>query len=60
MKLPTETIEELREPSNVWKLLGAWGLTETNCSVERIAVYTFHARWATTFNKGRYIIAGDA
>lgn len=45
MRLPEETIDQLREPKNVWKLLGEWGLTEDNCQVERIAVYTFHARW---------------
>ena len=33
---------------------------QENCTVERKVIYTFRARWATEFSKGRVTLAGDA
>lgn len=33
---------------------------KTNCFLERKVIYTFKARWANEFFKGRVALAGDA
>ncbi|WP_036511206.1 bifunctional 3-(3-hydroxy-phenyl)propionate/3-hydroxycinnamic acid hydroxylase MhpA [Nocardia aobensis] len=60
MRLPGEDPEELGTTENAWKLLRAWGRTPDNTRLERHAMYTFGARWADTWRRGRLIIAGDA
>ncbi len=60
MRLPGETIEELNNEATAWRLLEPWNLTPANASLERHAVYTFQARWADVWRKGRIFIAGDA
>ncbi len=60
MKLPDETIEQLNNVDTAWKLLEPWNLTPDNAALERHAVYTFRARWAETWRKGRVLLAGDA
>lgn len=60
MRRPGETRDELNTPEKAWKLLEAWDRTPKNTTLERHAVYTFAARWADTWNRGRLVIAGDA
>ncbi|KDE13427.1 bifunctional 3-(3-hydroxy-phenyl)propionate/3-hydroxycinnamic acid hydroxylase [Rhodococcus aetherivorans] len=60
MRLPGETRDSLNDPAKAWELLAAWGRTPENTDLERHAVYTFGARWADAWNKGRLILAGDA
>ncbi|SEO87464.1 bifunctional 3-(3-hydroxy-phenyl)propionate/3-hydroxycinnamic acid hydroxylase [Amycolatopsis saalfeldensis] len=60
MRLPGETREELNTAEKAWELLGPWGRTPENSRLERHAVYTFAARWADRWNRGRLAIAGDA
>jgi 2-polyprenyl-6-methoxyphenol hydroxylase-like FAD-dependent oxidoreductase len=60
MRLPGETIEELNNEATAWRLLDPWNLTPTNATLERHAVYTFQARWADEWRKGRIFLAGDA
>lgn len=60
MVLPGENPTELALEDNAWKLLGPWGLTRENATLERSAVYRFQARWAKQWNMGRCAIAGDA
>lgn len=60
MLLPGETKEEIDSDENAWRLLADWGITPDNATLERRAVYTFQARWAETWNKGRALVAGDA
>jgi flavoprotein hydroxylase len=60
MRMPGETIDELNNEEAAWKLLAPWGFTPDNCSVERHAIYTFQARWAETWRRGRMLIAGDS
>jgi len=60
MRLPSETIEQLNCAETAWKLLETWNLTPDNATLERHAVYTFRARWAETWRKGRVLLAGDA
>lgn len=60
MRLPEESIEDLNTPERAWELLKAWGRTPANTELERHCVYTFAARWAESWNRGRVAIAGDA
>jgi 2-polyprenyl-6-methoxyphenol hydroxylase-like FAD-dependent oxidoreductase len=60
MRLPGETRDELNTAGKAWELLEPWGRTPENSRLERHAVYTFAARWADRWNRGRLAIAGDA
>ncbi|WP_409371008.1 bifunctional 3-(3-hydroxy-phenyl)propionate/3-hydroxycinnamic acid hydroxylase [Mycolicibacterium setense] len=60
MRLPGETREELNTAERAWQLLEPWGRTPENTELERHAVYTFAARWAEQWNRGRLLLAGDA
>ena len=60
MRLPHETIEELNNEETAWRLLARWELTPDNAELERHTVYTFQARWADAWRRGRVVIAGDA
>jgi flavoprotein hydroxylase len=60
MRLPHETIEELNNEETAWRLLAPWQLTPDNADLERHTVYTFQARWADRWRRGRVLIAGDA
>ena len=57
---PGESKEEFNTEENVWKLLQPWDITLENAILERFALYTFRARWADNWRKGRVMIAGDA
>ncbi|MEW5625432.1 bifunctional 3-(3-hydroxy-phenyl)propionate/3-hydroxycinnamic acid hydroxylase [Streptomyces hydrogenans] len=60
MRLPHESVEELRTPEAAWRLLEPWGRTPENTTIERHAVYTFQARWVERWREGRLVLAGDA
>ncbi len=60
MRLPDETREELDRAERAWELLAPWGVHPDNATLERHAVYTFQARWAREWRRGRLMIAGDA
>jgi flavoprotein hydroxylase len=60
MRLPHETIDELNNEATAWRLLAPWQLTPDNADLERHTVYTFQARWADQWRRGRALIAGDA
>jgi flavoprotein hydroxylase len=60
MRLPGEAIEDLNTPETAWRLLGSWGRTPENSTLERHVVYTFQAQWAERWNAGRLALAGDA
>ena len=46
-------------PDNIWRRLARW-LTPAEAEVERAAVYTFHSVIASSWRRGRLLIAGDA
>jgi hypothetical protein len=60
MRLPRETLDELNSEETAWRLLAPWGVHSGNAKLERHAVYTFRARWADAWRKGRLLLAGDA
>jgi hypothetical protein len=60
MRLPHETLEELNDEATAWRLLSAWDVRPDNATLERHAVYTFRARWADVWRRGRLLVAGDA
>ena len=59
MLLPGETRAEMESDVRVGQLLAPWG-KPADMTVERKAVYRFHARTARAFRKGRIFLAGDA
>ncbi|MFI5856269.1 bifunctional 3-(3-hydroxy-phenyl)propionate/3-hydroxycinnamic acid hydroxylase [Streptomyces parvulus] len=60
MRLPHESVEELRTPEAAWRLLEPWGRTPENTTLERHTVYTFQARWVDRWREGPLLLAGDA
>jgi hypothetical protein len=60
MRLPGEPIAALGEEARAWELLGPWDVHPWNARLERHAVYTFNARYAEQWRRGRVFLAGDA
>ena len=58
--LPGETREELERPDTAWRLLADWGVTPDNATIIRQLVYTFEARLAERWRRGRVFLMGDA
>jgi 3-(3-hydroxy-phenyl)propionate hydroxylase len=59
MILPGETPEAISTPASVERLLAPWNVAGA-VRIERTAVYTFRARIAEQWRKGRVLLAGDA
>ena len=59
MLRPGETHEEVQSETRIRRLLSRWGNVD-EMSIERKAVYRFHARTVDAFSKGRVFLAGDA
>lgn len=59
MILPGETPEAISTPESVQRLLAPWNVAGA-VRIERTAVYTFRARIAEEWRKGRVLLAGDA
>ena len=60
MRLPGESREELDRAESAWALLAPHGATPDNAVLGRHSVYTFQACWATRWQEGRVLLAGDA
>ncbi len=56
---PGETRAEMESDARIRELLAPWGI-QSEMSIERKAVYRFHARAAEAFSKGRVFLVGDA
>lgn len=56
---PGETREEMEQPEKIRALLSPWCKPE-ELTIERTAVYRFHARIVDRFSKGRVFLVGDA
>ncbi|MEZ5501350.1 MAG: FAD-dependent monooxygenase [Halioglobus sp.] len=54
-----ETREDMMQPEQVRQLLAPWADLDT-LTVERTAVYRFHARTVSQFRRGRTLLVGDA
>lgn len=59
MLAPGETREQMETDERIAGLLAPWGRLD-QITVERRAVYRFHARCCDQFQKGRVFLAGDA
>lgn len=59
MLQPNESAEVMEQPEQIEKLLAPWA-TLKDLTVERQAVYRFHARCCDSFQKGRVFLVGDA
>lgn len=60
MLMPGENAAEFITEQNAWLLVEPWGVTPENADLERLAMYTFHARHVTAWSRGRVFVAGDA
>lgn len=60
LRMPWESVEELNTPETAWQKVGEFGLTPENSVMERHVMYTFRARWADEWRRGRVFLAGDA
>lgn len=56
---PGETPEQVLDDAFIARLLAPWNV-DGAVTLERKAVYRFHARIATQWRKGRVLLAGDA
>lgn len=54
-----DDVETIFDVNNLLKLLAPWG-DMSNIKIARKAVYTFHARTAEHYQKGRVFLLGDA
>ena len=54
-----ETREEMENPNKIAELLAPW-IDAKDLSIERHAVYRFHARCCDHFQQGRVFLVGDA
>jgi 3-(3-hydroxy-phenyl)propionate hydroxylase len=59
MLRPGESREEMEKPETVKRLLAPW-CDADRVTIERTAVYRFHAREARAFSRGRCFLVGDA
>jgi 3-(3-hydroxy-phenyl)propionate hydroxylase len=59
MLRPGETREQMERPETIRALLAPWCKSE-DITIERTAVYRFHARIVNRFSRGRVFLAGDA
>lgn len=59
MLQPGETREDMERPEKLAALLAPWARAE-DLSIERHAVYRFHARCCRQFQQGRVFLVGDA
>lgn len=59
MVMPGDDIPQLTQPESIWSLLSGY-IDPAQVSIERAAVYTFHALLANNWVKARLLIAGDA
>ncbi|RFA12094.1 hypothetical protein B7R22_16805 [Subtercola boreus] len=60
MRLPAESADELKTEAIAWQLIEPWGVTPAEADLVRHTVYTFQARYADTWRRGRLLIAGDS
>ncbi|MDB5598203.1 MAG: 2-polyprenyl-6-methoxyphenol hydroxylase-like oxidoreductase [Xanthobacteraceae bacterium] len=56
---PDESTEAMEQDTEARRLLGEFGV-DANAPIARAKVYTFHARIADVWRKGRVFLAGDA
>lgn len=59
MLQPGETRAEMESPARIAELLKGW-VSADALTIERKAVYRFHARCCDSFQKGRVFLVGDA
>lgn len=60
MLMPGEDRSAFATEENAWRLVAPWGVDPADAELERLAMYTFHARCAPAWGEGRVFIAGDA
>ena len=58
--LPGESRELLEAPETAWRLLADQGVTSDDVEIVRQLVYTFEARLARGWRRGRVFLMGDA
>ena len=59
MLMPGDDPATAEDPATVWRWLAPW-IAPHEATIERAAVYTFHAAIAREWRAGRLLLAGDA
>ncbi len=57
---PGETEDDLRTADQLWPLLNAMGVTESEVEIDQHAFYKHHIRSAERWREGRVFLVGDA
>jgi flavoprotein hydroxylase len=60
MLMPHDDPATFATPETAWRLAAPWDVDPASAELERVAMYTFHARCAARWSDGRVFIAGDA
>jgi 2-polyprenyl-6-methoxyphenol hydroxylase-like FAD-dependent oxidoreductase len=60
MRMPQDNLKTFDTDETAWTLLEPWGITPANAALERRALYTFQARYASSWRDDRIFLAGDA
>ncbi|QWF17947.1 bifunctional 3-(3-hydroxy-phenyl)propionate/3-hydroxycinnamic acid hydroxylase [Lysobacter capsici] len=60
MLQPGETREQMERDDTIARLLAPWSQGRQELTIERKAVYRFHARCCERFSRGRVFLVGDA
>lgn len=60
MRMPQDDLKTFDTDETAWNLLEPWGVTHADAALERRALYTFQARYASSWRDGRIFLAGDA
>ncbi|MBW4095198.1 MAG: bifunctional 3-(3-hydroxy-phenyl)propionate/3-hydroxycinnamic acid hydroxylase [Acidobacteria bacterium] len=60
MLMPGDDPTTFATPQTAWRLAAPWNVGPDEAELERLAMYTFHARCVTRWSEGHVFIAGDA
>lgn len=60
MRMPGDDPAAFATPETAWRLVAPWAVGPEDAELERLAMYTFHARCVTRWGDGRAFVAGDA
>lgn len=59
MVMPGDDPERMADPAHLWPMLSPW-IGPNDATIERSAVYTFHALIASPWRRGPLLLAGDS
>ena len=60
MLMPGDDPVKIVQPDSIYNLLKPWKIDPARSQIERAVVYTFHSSLATSWRRGRLLLAGDS